>query len=183
MQWRSKFAMKDAELEAVKVGSNCFHSFACACVLAAPTWSRKALYHPTLCDRSRRGREQKDMSPNAPLKFDYEADLQARNTDLAKQISSLQALSSSEGHQSSSQVRSLTERAANAEKRCTHLSSQIAQLEAKLAEIQARSGQAENKWEARVKEYENRLRIAGEKIKTEKQGGKERAVQLEAQVR
>lgn len=45
------------------------------------------------------------------------------------------------------------------------------------------AGRAEDKWEARVKEYENRLRIAGEKIKTEKQGGKERAVQLEQQVR
>ena len=60
---------------------------------------------------------------------------------------------------------------------------QLALLEQKLAELQARSGQAENKWEARVKEYENRLRIAGEKIKTEKQGGKERARELESQVR
>jgi len=34
-----------------------------------------------------------------------------------------------------------------------------------------------------VREYESRLRIAGEKIKTEKQGGKERALQLENQVR
>ena len=42
---------------------------------------------------------------------------------------------------------------------------------------------AEGKWEARVREYENRLKIAGEKIKTEKQGGKERAAQLESQVR
>ena len=49
--------------------------------------------------------------------------------------------------------------------------------------MQQRAGQAENKWEARVKEYENRLRIAGEKIKTEKQGGKERAIQLEGQIR
>jgi hypothetical protein len=52
-----------------------------------------------------------------------------------------------------------------------------------MAELQGKSGLAENKWEARVKEYENRLRVAGEKIKTEKQGGKERALQLEAQVR
>jgi len=56
-------------------------------------------------------------------------------------------------------------------------------LEQKLAELQGKSGQAENKWETRVKEYENRLRIAGEKIKTEKQGGKERARELEEQVR
>jgi len=56
-------------------------------------------------------------------------------------------------------------------------------LEAKLAEIQSKAGKAEDKWEARVREYENRLRVAGEKIKTEKQGGKERALQLEGQVR
>ena len=52
-----------------------------------------------------------------------------------------------------------------------------------MAEQQSRAGQAEDKWAARVKEYENRLRIAGEKIKTEKQGGKERARNLEEQVR
>ena len=56
-------------------------------------------------------------------------------------------------------------------------------MEARLAEVQAKAGQAEDRWAARVKEYENRLRIAGEKIKTEKQGGKERARQLEDQLR
>lgn len=52
-----------------------------------------------------------------------------------------------------------------------------------MASMQAKSGVADDKWEARVREYENRLRIAGEKIKTEKQGGRERAVQLENQIR
>jgi len=83
----------------------------------------------------------------------------------------------------STQVRSLTERALSAEKRTSRANNQLEQLEAKLAELQSRAGQAEDKWAARVKEYENRLRIAGEKIKTEKQGGKERARQLEEQVR
>jgi peptidoglycan hydrolase CwlO-like protein len=83
----------------------------------------------------------------------------------------------------STHLRSLTERALSAEKRAQHASNQLGQLEAKLAEVQGRAGKAEDKWEARVKEYENRLRIAGEKIKTEKQGGKERAMQLESQVR
>jgi len=77
----------------------------------------------------------------------------------------------------------LTERALSAEKRTSRANNQLEQLEAKLAELQSRAGQAEDKWAARVKEYENRLRIAGEKIKTEKQGGKERARQLEEQVR
>ncbi|EAL21033.1 hypothetical protein CNBD4090 [Cryptococcus deneoformans B-3501A] len=106
--------------------------------------------------------------------------VQARNNELHSQISSLKSDTASG---SSSQVRSLTERAIAAEKRAQTASNQLASLEERLAEYQTRYGQAESKWEARVKEYENRLRIAGEKIKTEKQGGKERAVQLEAQVR
>lgn len=77
----------------------------------------------------------------------------------------------------------MTERAQTAEKRAQAAHNQLAQLEAQLAELQAKGGQAEYKWDARVKEYENRLRIAGEKIKTEKQGGKERARELESQVR
>lgn len=106
--------------------------------------------------------------------------VQVRNNELHSQISSLKSDTISG---SSSQLRSLTERAVAAEKRAQTASNQLASLEERLAEYQTRYSQAENKWEARVKEYENRLRIAGEKIKTEKQGGKERAVQLEAQVR
>jgi hypothetical protein len=107
-----------------------------------------------------------------------ETDKQARNADLSRQLSSATHSSTD-----STQIRSLTERALSAEKRAQHASNQLGLLEAKLAEIQGKAGRAEDKWEARVKEYENRLRIAGEKIKTEKQGGKERAMQLEGQVR
>lgn len=106
--------------------------------------------------------------------------VQARNNELSSQISSLK---SDTATGSSSQIRSLTERAIAAEKRAQTASNQLASLEERLAEYQTKYGQAESKWEARVKEYENRLRIAGEKIKTEKQGGKERALQLEAQVK
>lgn len=42
---------------------------------------------------------------------------------------------------------------------------------------------ADNKWEARVKEYETRLRAAEEKVKREKQGYKERIVELETQIK
>ncbi|WWD18405.1 hypothetical protein CI109_102855 [Kwoniella shandongensis] len=104
----------------------------------------------------------------------------SRNTELSQQLSSVKAGSTTE---SSSHIRSLHERAQSAEKRAQQASNQLAMLEARVAELQSKNGQAENKWEVRVKEYENRLRIAGEKIKTEKQGGKERALQLEAQVR
>nr|XP_018262463.1 uncharacterized protein I303_05480 [Kwoniella dejecticola CBS 10117]OBR84621.1 hypothetical protein I303_05480 [Kwoniella dejecticola CBS 10117] len=104
----------------------------------------------------------------------------ARNHELSSQLTSSRTGGITS---SSSEIRSLTQRAESAEKRAMAASNQLSMLEARLAELQSRSGQAENKWEARVKEYENRLRIAGEKIKTEKQGGKERALQLEAQVR
>ncbi|KAL1412952.1 hypothetical protein Q8F55_000701 [Vanrija albida] len=107
----------------------------------------------------------------------------ARNAELQKEISSLRASSSASDAVPSTQVRLLTERAQTAEKRANQAAQSVAQLEQRLSDIQSRSGQAETKWEARVKEYETRLRAAGEKIKAEKQGGKERAVQLEAQVR
>ena len=80
-------------------------------------------------------------------------------------------------------MRTLTERADRAEKRAQNATNQLAQLEERLAETQAKSGTAEDKWAARVREYENRLKIAGEKLKTEKQGGRERAMQLEQHVR
>ena len=105
---------------------------------------------------------------------------QARNTDLSQQLSGIKAGSSSDW---SAAQRGLKERAEAAEKRAQNATNQLSQLEAKLAEVQLRAGSADDKWAARVKEYENRLRIAGEKIKTEKQGGKERARQLEEQVR
>lgn len=112
--------------------------------------------------------------------WENNADIKSRNAELSQQVSGLRAGSSSGD---SVQIRSLSERAATAEKRASRANNQLAQLEAKLAEQQSRAGQAEDKWAARVKEYENRLRIAGEKIKTEKQGGKERARSLEEQVR
>lgn len=75
------------------------------------------------------------------------------------------------------------ERADRAERRVRDAMASVQALEKRLAEETARSAGAEGKWEARVKEYENRLRMAGEKVKAEKQGGKERARQLEEQVR
>lgn len=106
---------------------------------------------------------------------------QSRNADLSRQLKS--APTSGSGGADAAQVRSLTERATSAEKRAQNAANQLALLESRLAEVQSRAGAAESKWEARVREYESRLKIAGEKIKTEKQGGKERAMQLESQVR
>jgi len=109
-----------------------------------------------------------------------EPNVQSRTTDLTRQLTST---TSSHSINDNAQIKTLTDRALSAEKRANHASNQLAMLEAKLADMQSKSGRAEDKWEARVREYENRLRIAGEKIKTEKQGGKERALQLEGQVR
>lgn len=84
---------------------------------------------------------------------------------------------------SSAEAARAAERAERAERRLREALATVQSLEKRLAEEQSRSAGAENKWEARVKEYENRLRMAGEKVKAEKQGGKERAKQLEEQVR
>jgi hypothetical protein len=113
-------------------------------------------------------------------KLDEPTNTQSRTTDLNRQLTST---TSTHSLNDTAQIKTLTDRALSAEKRANHASNQLAMLEAKLAEIQSKAGKAEDKWEARVREYENRLRVAGEKIKTEKQGGKERALQLEGQVR
>ena len=108
----------------------------------------------------------------------------ARNAQLERDVAALRSstASSSTSPPPASTVRSLTERATAAERRVSNLMAQLSQLEAKLAEYQAQSGQAQDNWAARVREYEHRLKVAGEKIKTEKQGGRERARGLEDQV-
>jgi hypothetical protein len=120
------------------------------------------------------------ISYHSSRKLDESTDTQSRTTDLNRQLTST---TSTHSLNDTAQIKTLTDRALSAEKRANHASNQLAMLEAKLAEIQSKAGKAEDKWEARVREYENRLRVAGEKIKTEKQGGKERALQLEGQVR
>jgi hypothetical protein len=123
------------------------------------------------------------LAPKIPFRSSQpmiSTNTQSRTTDLNRQLTST---TSTHSLNDTAQIKTLTDRALSAEKRANHASNQLAMLEAKLAEIQSKAGKAEDKWEARVREYENRLRVAGEKIKTEKQGGKERALQLEGQVR
>ena len=52
-----------------------------------------------------------------------------------------------------------------------------------MATMNQKTTVADSKWEARVKEYETRLRAAEEKVKREKQGYKERVVELENQLK
>ena len=166
-QWRSKYAIKDGELEAAKVGCGGL---------------RRVGRVGTLSWISLSCNEALPMIPFHAAESYASANLtcQARIAELSQQLSGAKASSSTE---SSTHVRGLTERAAAAEKRAGNATNQLSLLESRIAELQTKAAQAEAKWEARVKEYENRLRIAGEKIKTEKQGGKERAAQLEGQVR
>ena len=81
------------------------------------------------------------------------------------------------------EVRALTARATTAERRINILQNQLAAHEEKMATMNERTTVADNKWENRVKEYEARLKQAEEKIKRERQGGKERVLELETQTK
>ncbi len=88
------------------------------------------------------------------------------------------------GNQADSmEVRSLTARAQNAERRAMNLQNQLLQAEEKLTTVNQKTTAADSKWESRVKEFESRLKTADEKIKRERQGGKERAQELENQLK
>lgn len=83
----------------------------------------------------------------------------------------------------SNEVKALMIRANNAERRLANAQNQLAAAEEKMATMNQKTTVADGKWEARVKEYENRLRAAEEKVKRERQGYKERVLELENQIR
>ncbi|KAH9055179.1 hypothetical protein EDB83DRAFT_2392317 [Lactarius deliciosus] len=83
----------------------------------------------------------------------------------------------------SNEVKALMIRANNAERRLANAQNQLAAAEEKMASMNQKTTVADGKWEARVKEYENRLRAAEEKVKRERQGYKERVLELENQIR
>ncbi|KIP04593.1 hypothetical protein PHLGIDRAFT_75685 [Phlebiopsis gigantea 11061_1 CR5-6] len=105
--------------------------------------------------------------------------LKTTNNELQSVISS----SRKAGPGDSMEIRALSSRANNAEKRVINLQNQLLAAEEKVTTMNQKTTVADNKWESRVKEYEGRLRQAEEKIKRERQGGKERALELETQVR
>lgn len=111
-------------------------------------------------------------------KEDELADAKARHRDLSVELSDKLASPASD-----SELRSLTARAVSAEKRVATLSNQLASLHAQIADQERKHTDATSKWEDRVKEFEKRLKAANEKVKAEKQGGKERALQLENTVK
>ncbi|KIY48219.1 hypothetical protein FISHEDRAFT_43578 [Fistulina hepatica ATCC 64428] len=105
--------------------------------------------------------------------------VKATNSEMAAQLAVLKRPGQSDG----SEVRALTARATNAERRLNNAQNQLAATEEKIASMNQRSSAADNKWEMRVKEYESRLKAAEERIKRERQGGKERALELENAVK
>lgn len=60
---------------------------------------------------------------------------------------------------------------------------QLLQHEEKISALNQKTTVADTKWEARVKEYEARLKAAEEKYKRERQGSKERVLELETQIK
>ena len=81
------------------------------------------------------------------------------------------------------EVRSLKARATNAERRVDNLQNQLSMAEERALAVNQRTAATDAKWDARVKEYETRLRAAEEKYKRERQGAKERVVELETQTK
>ncbi|KAH9919434.1 hypothetical protein B0H21DRAFT_781715 [Amylocystis lapponica] len=104
--------------------------------------------------------------------------LKTTNADLQQIVTSRKP-----GQADSMEIRALTVRASNAERRLANLQNQLAASEEKVTVINQKTTVADNKWEVRVKEYESRLKSAEERIKRERQGGKERALELETQTK
>ncbi|KAH7911120.1 hypothetical protein BJ138DRAFT_29977 [Hygrophoropsis aurantiaca] len=105
--------------------------------------------------------------------------LKSTNAELASQLT----VSRRPAQGDSQEVKSLLSRAVNAEKRLTVVQNQLLISEEKISNINQKTATVDSKWEARVKEYEARIKAAEEKYKRERQGGKERALELENQMK
>ncbi|KAK4701233.1 MFS transporter, PHS family, inorganic phosphate transporter, partial [Phenoliferia sp. Uapishka_3] len=108
------------------------------------------------------------------------------NSELQAQIASLRQRGSSQGSPdagTSAKLVALSSRASTAERRLAATAAQLADAEEKLAEGRAKVSVAETKWEARMREYEQRQRASDEKTKRERQGAKERVIELTEQIK
>ncbi|KAI0300120.1 hypothetical protein B0F90DRAFT_1725156 [Multifurca ochricompacta] len=111
-----------------------------------------------------------------------EGELEAAKTTLSELTSQLVILKRPTPGDSS-EVKALMIRANNAERRLANAQNQLAAAEEKMAVMNQKTTAADSKWDARVKEYETRLRAAEEKVKRERQGYKERVLELEHQIK
>lgn len=105
--------------------------------------------------------------------------LQATNSELQAQLVSTRK----PGTADAMEVRSLTTRATIAERRLANVQNQLLASEEKITVLNEKTAASDAKWEARVKEYEARQKVMEEKVKRERQGGKERALELENQMK
>ncbi|KAI5831380.1 hypothetical protein K523DRAFT_237634 [Schizophyllum commune Tattone D] len=101
--------------------------------------------------------------------------LKSTNAEMAAQLAS----GRKPGTADPMELRSALTRAANAERRQNNTANQLAATEERFHQYQQRSVAADMKWEARVKEYETRLKAAEERYKREKQGAKDRQAEME----
>ena len=102
-------------------------------------------------------------------------DSQAAQTDLSAQLAILRRAPQTD----TTGMKSMTARAVNAEKRLNNVQNQLLATEEKMLMMKDKIGNADSKWEARVREYETRIRACEEKVKRERQGAKERVADLE----
>lgn len=105
---------------------------------------------------------------------------QAKHADLSSQYTALKGLAKSD---SSSELKALTTRNATLERRLANAQNQLTTYDDKMESARQKMLTAETRWDARVKEYERIIKAGEERVKSEKQGGKERAAQLEGQVK
>ncbi|KAG2005756.1 hypothetical protein CC2G_002136 [Coprinopsis cinerea AmutBmut pab1-1] len=105
--------------------------------------------------------------------------VKATNSELSSQLMSLKRPNTGD----SMEVRSLASRANNAEKRLHNAQNQLMNAEEKIMQLNQRNAAADEKWEARVREYEARLKAAEERVKRERQGSKERVLELENNIK
>ncbi|GJJ11520.1 hypothetical protein Clacol_005753 [Clathrus columnatus] len=105
--------------------------------------------------------------------------LKSTNTALTTQLSSVKSSPNSRD----AELRAANAKFVNSERRVVVYQNQLASAEETNAQLLEKHQMAEHKWEARVKEYENRLKAAEEKIKRERQGAKERVAELDNHVK
>lgn len=124
---------------------------------------------------------QKQWKQRVLLKQSEIDAVKATNSELNQQVSSLKARvnTSDMSPGSTHKIQTLSARASNAEKRLKATQDQLALVEQKFSEAKNKTGDAEEQWEARLRELMVKLREAQEKNKRERQGAKERVRELQ----
>lgn len=108
---------------------------------------------------------------------------QSTNAEISAQLASLKrGGNTSSGDPSSSDLKAMSTRVANAERRATHAQNLLLTKEEQMMAQIDRYKAAEEKWAARVAEYERREKQSLEKFKNERQGGKESILAMQNEI-